>query len=559
MIHYGHRDKGERGKVMQKFEILIEENAFGSVRPVEVAATTLISALVPALVKELKLPQTDLFGKQLVYILREAIGGRILPGDSTLLAAGIKPGMRVALDSYVLDGSVAAMEGIAQPWQFQEPVQQGARRQGSSVHYISTPTGEYRRDDPGGNPASDPLGGVGQDADFHSSTTLADDNSMPVTGPRSTSAVLAAVKKRSWTRRAFLITGGAVLVAGSAGLGYAAYHTLMKGSMTAFNSPAVHPPSPAPRIPAQPIIPTMAKLMLTFTVHQQIVRSISWSPDGTMLVSGADDTQVLVWNMKGIVQQHIPHRAPVHALAWSPDGQQLVTGAANQVAFFNPLTGAVLARSTNQHVGMVTSLAWALHNQMQVVSGAADMRAIVWSPTNHQPETIFTRHTTPIDAVTWAADGQTVASSSQGGVVRIWNAVSGQELHAPYIDAQIPMRAIAFAFSGAQLAVGGDDGVVRLWNGLTCQQQVMGTRCLDVPMRLRASKQAIRTVAWSPDARFLAVGGNDGMFSLWYPMQSQKPLLSVKQTAAVHSIAWIPDGTQIAVATGNTVTLWKLM
>jgi WD40 repeat protein len=187
------------------------------------------------------------------------------------------------------------------------------------------------------------------------------------------------------------------------------------------------------------------------------------------------------------------------------------------------------------------------------------MRAIVWNPTNHQPQTNFMRHTAPIEAVTWAADGQTVASSSQGGFVRIWNAASAQELHAPYINAPVSLRAIAFAPTGAQLAVGGDDGVVRLWNGLTCQKQVMGARCLDVPMRLQASKQAIRTVAWSPDARFLAIGGNDGMFSLWYPMQSQKPLLSVKQTAAVHSIAWIPDGTQIAVAAGNTVTLWKLM
>jgi WD40 repeat protein len=550
------REKGER-KVMQKFEILIEENAFGSVRPVEVAATASISALVPALVKELKLPQTDLFGKQLVYILREAIGGRILPGESTLLAAGIQPGMRLALDSYVIDGSVAAMEGIAPVWQAQGPVQQGARRQGSAAQYAGTPTGEYSRDHPDGDLAAGPPVGVGLDPTFHSSTTLADDNSIPITGPRSTSAVLRAVKKRSWTRRAVLITGGAALLAGGTGLGYTAYHTLLKGSMTAFRSPAMQPP--APHIQAQPTLPTMAKLMFTFTAHQQIVRSVSWSPDGTMLVSGADDTQVLVWNTNGSVQQHIPHGAPVHALAWSPDGKQLVTGAANQVAFFNPLTGAVLARSTTQHVGMVTSLAWALHNQMQVVSGAADMRAIVWNPTNHQPKTNFMRHTAPIEAVTWAADGQTVASSSQGGFVRIWNAASAQELHAPYINAPVSLRAIAFAPTGAQLAVGGDDGVVRLWNGLTCQKQVMGTRCLDVPMRLQASKQAIRTVAWSPDARFLAIGGNDGTFSLWYPMQSQKPLLSVKQTAAIHSIAWRADGTQIAVAAGNIVTLWKLM
>jgi WD40 repeat protein len=198
---------------------------------------------------------------------------------------------------------------------------------------------------------------------------------------------------------------------------------------------------------------------------------------------------------------------------------------------------------------------------MQVVSGATDMRAVVWNPINHQPEITFMLHTTPIDAVTWAADGQTVASSSQGGVVRVWNAENGQELHPLYIDAQIPMRAMTFAPTGAQLAVGGDDGMVRLWNSLTCHQPVMGNpidHCADVPMRLPASKQAIRSVAWSLDARLLAVGGNDGRFSIWYPAQSQKPLLSVQQNAAVHSIAWMPDGTHIATAAGNTVTIWGL-
>ena len=47
---------------MQKLEVLIEENAFGGARPVEVIADAPVSMLVPALVEELNLPKTDLFG-----------------------------------------------------------------------------------------------------------------------------------------------------------------------------------------------------------------------------------------------------------------------------------------------------------------------------------------------------------------------------------------------------------------------------------------------------------------------------------------------------------------
>src|SRR5690349_14234935 len=100
---------------MQTLEVLIEENAFGAVRPMEVVADAPVSALVPALVEELKLPKTDLFGKQLVYMLRQSIGGRILPENGTLLDAGITTGMRLALDSYVIDGTVATLVKQVKP------------------------------------------------------------------------------------------------------------------------------------------------------------------------------------------------------------------------------------------------------------------------------------------------------------------------------------------------------------------------------------------------------------------------------------------------------------
>ena len=91
---------------MRKLEVLIEENALGAVRPVEVVADAPISALVTALVKELKLPQTDLFGKELVYTLRQSADGPMLPGNASLQESGIVSGDKLVLDSYVLDDAV---------------------------------------------------------------------------------------------------------------------------------------------------------------------------------------------------------------------------------------------------------------------------------------------------------------------------------------------------------------------------------------------------------------------------------------------------------------------
>jgi WD40 repeat protein len=104
--------------------------------------------------------------------------------------------------------------------------------------------------------------------------------------------------------------------------------------------------------------------------------------------------------------------------------------------------------------------------------------------------------------------------------------------------------------------------VIRLWNnGVQCQQQAagqFGTQCVDQPLRLQATKSAIRTLVWSPDGRFLLSGSDDNTISLWYPGQKQTPLFTLKQNLPARVLAWSPDGKQFASASGPQVFLWKL-
>src|SRR5207248_1678728 len=157
-----------------------------------------------------------------------------------LLSSGVKPGTRLALDSYVIDGSVAAVMGNAQSWRTERekepqgverasvgqlgigqegrrlaarPVEEGEQGtgqvQGFPPRYEDTPAEAYR----GGSPSGLPRG-IGADPAFHAATTLVDSSSILALDSRNTSVPLRAVKKRSWTRRAFLSLGSTALVVG---------------------------------------------------------------------------------------------------------------------------------------------------------------------------------------------------------------------------------------------------------------------------------------------------------------------------------------------------------
>ncbi len=548
---------------MQKLEVLIEENAFGSVHPMEVVADAPVSALVPALVEELKLPRTDLYGKKLTYQLRNAIGtpeepgGHILPYNSTLIASGVVKGSRLALDPYILEESGPT-----------DTVNPAAKPDASWYASANAPANTVNT---GGQPR----------APWYASATIADASLPPSTTPQpassaplsSTSSYMAVPGKRrkqpKKSRRTFLVAAGTMVGVGVAGLGYATYRAQASGMLAmwlkSFNQGAKNAPTPAARVvhtDTQGVLPTQAKANMVFAKHQQVVRVVQWSPDGKWLASGADDKHVFIWSIAGAVQHDLQHPAAVRALAWSTDNMRLVTGSGNQVAFFNALSGKVLARSVRHHANAVNGLAWTGKNQKQVVSGGADMRVFVWNNDNYRSQVEFLRHTTSVTSVTWSADGQTVASASQGGVIRVWSAKNGQEVHGYYLDGNVAVRAIAFAPTGMQLASSGDDGSVRIWNGLTCKQQAntqFGMRCIDTPQRFHVANTIIRALAWSPDGHFLAVGGDDGTIAVFNMQQNNRLLLSTKQKQSVHSLAWSPDGRQLASASGTTVTLWQLM
>ncbi|HEY1353525.1 MAG TPA: hypothetical protein VGF67_28275 [Ktedonobacteraceae bacterium] len=517
------------------FKVYIEAHTFDAPQPVEVSPDAPVADLLPALIEELHLPVSDLSGKRLTYFIRQSGDGRVLPAHFSLRSAGISSQDHLLLEAYQDEG--AAVLAAQAP--------RASARAGS----------------------------------FYADQTIADagafvveagDSPQLVLGPtpaqRAFEEALPAGSPpgRRRSRRGFLVAGGLALGTAGAGLAYAAYRTL-SGARVLY--PAGMPQAPGTVAasatgPARGALPTHAMPLLVFTQHQETVRTLAWSPASQLVASGASDRQLLTWDLNGRVHLHKKQDAAVHAVTWSPDGQHLAAASGNQILFLNAQNARTEARSTHTHQATVTALAWSQPQPQLLVSAGLDRLAVVWDTRTFRPQTFFRQHTAGILAAAWAADGQTVGSSSQGGVVRVWHGASGQQVHGFFFDGAVSLNALAFEPAGMRLAAGGMDGVLRIWPaGLTCQQMGNGKtqgQCLDGPQHLPGHTRAVRALAWSPDGRLLATGGDEGMLLLWSPAQSRTPLLKIPQSGPVLALTWSPDGKKIAAAAGKTVTLWAL-
>ena len=359
------------------------------------------------------------------------------------------------------------------------------------------------------------------------------------------------------SRRRLLRTGSVLVM--SALSGFLAGSTTMLTARALRHTPGSFPPGQ--HLSSTPV-PTVV-LVQQFHGHTATVRTVAWSPDGTMLASGGDDGMLMLWTPDTVVRHRLMHPEPVRALAWSPDGQRIVTGAGTSVAFVDAQTGQLLSRTRSAHHAPVTSVAWSAAPGHPVVSGSLDRRAIVWETEHYHFLRVFPRHTAPIESVTSApGPAGSIASASQGGFIRVWNVETLQELHGSYQDGALSMFTAAFAPTGSRLAAGGQDGDVRIWaNAQVCQRQQRRAgeqQCLDPPLRLQAHTAAVRSVAWSADGSYLATGGDDQHVRLFLPQHTTVPVTTRSLPAPVLALAWAPHGEQLAVATGNSVQIWTL-
>ena len=298
--------------------------------------------------------------------------------------------------------------------------------------------------------------------------------------------------------------------------------------------------------------------------------------------------------------------------AVSPDGREIAAAGADHKirrwdlasgkAIGELLTGHTDNEPPTGHTDNMDAVGYSPDGRWIISWRFGDHTARIWDAHSDQEHNILIFHDTALSTSDFNHDGLLLATGSKDGTIRLWNTATGAQVGEPIRGHDGWVTSIAFNPDGSLLASTGVDGAVRLWNVATHQPALPLLPGHDGPVEsLRFSPDGHRLaslsqflngrsdgptpgwqlritdvdtgrpvvdgltqfdyapsmLAFSPDGRHIAVGGDNGDVHILDADTGAAigaPLLS--HGAPVMDVAYSADGTKIISADGTSIYVW---
>lgn len=296
------------------------------------------------------------------------------------------------------------------------------------------------------------------------------------------------------------------------------------------------------------------QLIRVFAGHSKGVNSVTFSPDGSRVLTGSEDTTARIFDTASGEELLIlrGHSNTIDCVAFSPDGSCVLTGSRDNTArLWSARTGACLRT--------------------------------------------FTGHKDWINATAFSPDGTLIATASQDGTVRIWECLTGNpgqvfkvpdrfsrqteliyplelwnqrnhELEDELKDefTRVDITSIVFSPDNLELILATSSGSLYTWNILQGTftslrlSRFANEHSYDLSIDPRESL-SVMCLAISPDSKLLLVGYRDGTVQIWDRVKDLYLTTLTGHTAIISSVTFShdPGGKYILTASWDgTAKVW---
>jgi WD40 repeat protein len=290
------------------------------------------------------------------------------------------------------------------------------------------------------------------------------------------------------------------------------------------------------------------------------VFGLAFSPRGGLLAVAVEDGVIRIWDTDGDQIIHVlkDHKGWVTSVTFGRDVTQLFSTCADDVVRVWNLGPQVRVLHLRGHTDSVNAVAYDPHSQ-RMASAGRDQSLRLWQGTSGQAD-IYRGHSRQIYGLAFRPDGQRLATASHDGTIKIWDVTSRQEAVRLAGHTDI-VGGMAFHPEGRQLASASLDGTVRLWDAQT--RQAVLTFTPPLPVKSRDPKvfyyhfHAIGSVAYRPDGRQLAAAFAEPTAYVWDVSTGEHVHSLQGHGGIVRGVAYSPDGRLVATGSEDkTVKLW---